>query len=62
MSFEKFLELPEHERFEYLTGIKLSYWQKLYIKLLNKWWTHWKGSNPHLKTKVLWESIAKGRF
>lgn len=62
MSFEEFLELPEEKRFEYLTGIKLSYWQKLYIKFINKWWTCWRKANPHLRVVALLESIRKGRF
>ena len=62
MSFEEFLELPEYERYEYLTGFKLYWYQKLYIKFLDKWWTSWRKSNPHLKANVLWESIYKGRF
>ena len=62
MSYEEFLELPENDRFEYLTNIKLNWWQRMYIKLLNKWWTFWRNSNPDLKAIVLWESIYKGRF
>ena len=64
--FSKFLELSEDKRFEYLikelTGTKLYLWQKLYIKHINKWWTHMKESNPHLEPYILWESICKGRF
>ena len=62
MSFKEFLELSEYERYEYLTGFKLYWYQKLYIKFLNKWWTSMRESNPHLKANVLWESIYKGRF
>ena len=61
-NFAEFLELPENERFEYLTGHKLRLYQKLYIKYLNKWWTFWRNSNPHLEAHVLWKSIYKGRF
>ena len=32
--YAEFLELLEDNRFEYLTGVKLYPWQKLYIKLL----------------------------
>lgn len=60
--YAEFLELPEDDRFEYLTGVKLYWWQKLYIKLLNKWWTSWRKANPHLRAIDLWESIYKGRF
>lgn len=60
--FAKFLELSEEERFEYLTGTKLYFYQKLYIKFLNKWWTYMRKENPHLRTIDLWESIYKGRF
>ena len=62
MSFEEFLELPEEKRFEYLTGVNLYYWQKLYIKFLNKWWTFWRKANPHLRAIDLWKSMYKGRF
>lgn len=62
MSYEEFLELPENDRFEYLTNIKLNWWQRMYIKLLNKWWTFWRNEHPDLKAIVLWESIYKGRF
>ena len=63
--FKKFLEMSEDERFETyinLVGGKLYPWQKLYIKSLNKRWSHMKKMNPHLRVEVLWESIYKGRF
>lgn len=60
--FAKFLELPEEDRFEYLTGTKLYFYQRLYIKLLNKWWTFLRKVNPHMRAYDLWESIYKGRF
>jgi hypothetical protein len=60
--FAKFLEMPESERFEYLTGDKLSLFQKLEIKLINKWWSFILKVNPYQKSYVLWESIYKGRF
>lgn len=63
--FKKFLEMSEDERFEIyvnLVGGKLYPWQKLYIKYLNKWWSHMRKMNPHLRADVLWESIYKGRF
>lgn len=60
--YAEFLEMSEDKRFEYLTGIKLYWWQKLYIKFLNKWWTFWRKANSHLKTIDLWESIYKGRY
>lgn len=63
MEFKDFLESSEDKRFEYFTdNLNLYYWQKLYIKFINKWWTHIKESNPHLEGYVLWESIYKGRF
>lgn len=43
--FAEFLEVPEDKRFEYFTGIKLYWWQKLYIKFLNKWWTSMQKRN-----------------
>ena len=48
-TYAKFLELPEDERFEYLTGTKLYWHQKLYIKFLNKWWTFMRKANLHLR-------------
>lgn len=61
-NFKKFLELPEDERFEYLIGTKLNWWQKMQIKHLNKWWTSMKNTNPHLRGIDLWESMYKGRY
>jgi len=61
-AYAKFLELPEEKRFEYLTGTKLHWYQKLYVKFLNKWWTYMRKVNPYLRAIVLWESIYKGRF
>ena len=61
-SFQKFLELPEYKRFEYLTGTKLNWWQRMHIKHLNKWWTSMKNANPHLREIDLWESMYKGRY
>ena len=60
--FKKFLEMPEEEQFEYLTGIKLNWFQRLEIKFLTKWWANMKRLNSHLEPHVLWESIYKGRF
>lgn len=60
--FKTFLEMSEDERFEYLTETKLHIWQKLYIKFINKWWSHMRKMNPHLEPYILWESIYKGRF
>lgn len=61
-NFKKFLELSEDKRFEYLTGNKLNWFQRMQIKHLNKWWTSIQNANPHLKEIDLWESIYKGRF
>ena len=61
-AYAKFLEMSEDKRFGCLTGIKLSWWKKLYIKFLNKWWTSWRNTNPYLRAIDLWESIYKGRF
>ena len=60
--FAKFLELPEDKRFEILTGIKLYWWQKLDIWIINKWWSRWRKMCPDLRAFDLWESIYKGRF
>lgn len=60
--FNKFLELPEDKRFEYLTGSKLNWFQRMHIKYLNKWWTSIRNANPHLRGVDLWESLYKGRF
>lgn len=60
--YAEFLERSEDERFEYLTGTKLHWWQKLYIKFLNKWWTSMRRDNPGIAAHILWESIIKGRF
>ena len=61
-TFVEFLEAPEYERFKYLTSIKLNWWQRLEIKLANKWWTYMRQCNPHLRVFDLWESVYKGRF
>lgn len=58
VEYAKFLELPEGERFEHLSGVKLYWWQKLYLK----WWGSMRKANPHLRTYDLWESMYKGRF
>ena len=61
-TFAEFLEASEYERFKYLTSIKLNWWQRLEIKLANKWWTYMMEINPHLRADILWENIYKGRF
>lgn len=60
--FKKFLAMLEEEQFEYLTGIKLNWFQRLEIKFLTKWWSNIRKLNPHLEPHILWESIYKGRF
>ena len=62
LSFEKFLELPEDKRFEFLTGCKLNWWQKLEIKLINKWWSQMRNGCSGIRGIDLWESIYKQRF
>lgn len=61
-NFKQFLELSEIEQYEYLTGEKLNWWQKLRFKLVSKWWTNMRKANPHLRAYDLWESMCKGRF
>lgn len=61
-NFKQFLELSEIEQYEYLTGAKLCWWQKLRFKLVGKWWINIRKVNPHLKAYDLWESMYKGRF
>ena len=60
--FERFLEMQENERTEYLKKFKLSWWERFKLKMLNKWWTSMRKQNPNLNTFDLWESIYKGRF
>ena len=62
MNFSEFLELSEDQRYAILTGNKLSWWQKLEVKLINKWWSMWRKSNPNLRAIELWESLYKRRF
>ena len=62
MDFKDFLELSEIEMFKYLTGIKLHWWERIEIKLINKWWSFKRKANKHLRAIDLWESIYKGRF
>lgn len=61
-NFAKFLELPEDERLQELLGIKLRWYQRIYIRYLNKWWSAMRRSNPKMKAIYLLESIRKGRF
>ena len=61
-TFEKFLELPEDERFEFITGVRLYWWQKIEVRLINKWWSRWRSTCPRLRAIDLWESIYKNRF
>lgn len=60
--YAKFLELSEDELYEFLTGVKLHWWQKLEFKLIIKWWSRWRKMHPDLRAFDLWESIYKGRF
>ena len=63
--FSKFLSLSEDDRFELLTeymDIKLTMWQKLEIRLLNRWWSSMVKNNPHIPPYILFESVKKGRF
>lgn len=60
--FKKFLELPEIERLELIMGDKLHWWQKLYIRWVNRWWTNMLKANPRMDAFLIWESIHKGRI
>lgn len=58
LSFEELLTLDTAEQFEFVTGIRLKWHQKLLIK----WWTSMKKSTPHLAPATLLESLRKGRW
>ena len=60
--YTKFLEMPKDKQFEYLTGIKLYLYQKLYIKFVFTWWNFMRKANPYLKAIDLWQSIYKSRY
>lgn len=60
--FQKFLEWPEDRRIEYLFGFQLHWYQRLYVRLLNRWWSRRRANYPHIRPSILWESIYKGRF
>lgn len=60
--FARFLELPEDRRLEELFSIRLNWYQRLYIRHLNRWWSAMRKSNPKMKAITLLESIRKGRF
>lgn len=55
--YAQFLEMVE-----YLTGIKLYWYQKLYIIYYIIRRTFMRKANPHLRAIDLWESIYKGRY
>jgi hypothetical protein len=59
-----FLDLQSRDLsyLEYVTGVKLKWYQKMHIKMMNKLWNSIKEENNHLKPVVLLESIFKGRF
>lgn len=61
-NFKQFLELSEIKQYEYLTGVKLCWWQKLQFKFVSKWWITMRTMNPYLRAYDLWESMYKGRF
>ena len=60
--FKKFLEMQEGERLEFLTGVNLTWWQRIKLKIMNKWWTSIRKQNSNLSAIELYESIRKGRF
>ena len=60
--FAKFLALSSDDRLKYLLSGKLSWWRRMRIKRLNRWWTSMRKANPDIEPYILWESIAKGRF
>lgn len=60
--FKHFLELPEEERFELLTSYKLYWYQKIYIRMLNKWWSSMKKNNLNIEPMILFNGIYKARF
>lgn len=60
--FVQFLELPEDKRLEQLFNIKLTWYQRLVLRYVNRWWSEMKHDNQHLKAARLFESVRKGRF
>ena len=62
VSFEEFLELPETKRFEYFTGVKLHWWQRLELKIVNRWWSVMRILSPKERAIATWERIYKQKF
>lgn len=60
--YAEFLKLPESRRYEILTGFKMNWWQKLWIKFLCKWWTYIRNIDPTIRAIDLWESLYNERF
>ncbi len=58
MTFEDFLNIDSIDEFEWLTGVKLRWYQSGWLR----WWIAIKRDNPHLDAVTLFESIRKGRF
>ena len=61
-NFNDFLEMSEDKYLERLLGCNLYWYQRMYIRLIGKWWSRWRGANPTLRAHDLWESIYKQRF
>lgn len=61
-NFNEFLEMSEDRRLERLLGCNLYWYQRMYIRLISKWWSLWRDANPTLYAYDLWESIYKQRF
>ncbi len=58
MSLEDLLNLDTVDAFEAITGLKLRWYQKCWLR----WWKDMKRRNPHLNAVTLFESIRKGRY
>lgn len=61
-AFKSFLELPEYKQLEFLTNQKLSWWQRLQVRIACRWWKVLRKTNQRLPAITLWESIYKSRF
>jgi hypothetical protein len=60
--FNEFLSLPKLERIKLMTEANMHWWERVYVRWVNRWWTNMLKTNSRMEAIEIWESIRKDRW
>lgn len=60
--FNEFLSLPELDRIKLMIEEDMRWWERIYVRWVNRWWANMLKTNSRMEAIEIWESIHKGRW